>query len=255
MYTAFLFFCIGQQLTAGFSKAQKEFTKKLTFQPGGEINIKTDDGDVTIIGWEKNEVLIEAKLTAHAFSSRAASKKVEQIRIHVRESENFIRISHNGPDNTDVAYTIHVPEKISISCRTDDGTVHIENIYGKIGAESDDGDIFLKRITGDVRLRSDDGEIFFTGKFQDVDVLTEDGDITGEYHPQGNSYIKTDDGNVQLTLHLDETEEPAVFIDTDDGHVQSDFPLWMENQKMRRSASEIKIKVYTNDGDVRLIRE
>ncbi|KAA3660773.1 MAG: hypothetical protein DWQ10_05925 [Calditrichaeota bacterium] len=252
---AMLLTFVGEQAEAGFSKAHKEYSKRLPFASGGELSVKTDDGEVHILGWEKEEIFIEAELSAHAFSHRKAEKKVEQIRVRVRESSDFVRISHNGPSNTEVQYKIHVPHSTSITCRTDDGTIRIDELVGKIRVESEDGDIYVNDLKGDLRIRTDDGKIFFSGILDDVDVITEDGDISGEYRPEGGSYFKTDDGDIRLKIAIRDSEAPAVFIENDDGEIYSDFPLWIRGNGRNRSETDLKIKIHTNDGDIHLVKD
>ncbi|KAA3617981.1 MAG: hypothetical protein DWQ05_08005 [Calditrichaeota bacterium] len=251
LFLIFLF----QQPVFGFSKARKEYTKKVEFKPGGELSVKSDDGDIEIIGWDKNEVFVEAEITAHAFSRSQAEAKVERVRVRVQESEAFIRVSSHGPSNTEVAYIIHVPNKISVTCRTDDGKIKIENVDGAHDLRTEDGDIYLHQIQGKIRARSDDGEVQFSGKLENLDVSTEDGNIIGSFEPEGSTFIKTDDGDVELEIVTDEENEPAIYIRTDDGRVHSDFPVWTERSHMRQSSKKVKFDVRTNDGNVRLTRK
>lgn len=244
-----------QQPAMALSQARKEYSKKIKFNPGGEISLKADDGNVEIIGWDNDEVLIEAELIAHAFSSRKAEAKVEQIRVRVHESTDFIRISAHGPSNTDVEYRIHVPMQTNISTRSDDGNIRIENVTGSIDLRSSDGDIRMRDIRGEIRVRTDDGKVYFAGAMENIDIQTEDGDVSGEAELSGKSYIRTDDGDVELELVLPDNVQPPVYIETDDGRVRSDFPVWSERVQLRNSGEKIQIEVRTNDGDIRLTRK
>lgn len=253
-----LFFIASIGLFAGNSMELPE--KIVGFDAGGMIHVKTDDGDIQIVGWDKNEVVVQAIATVSGWPRRSIENRIDDVKVYVEKSGNELKIWARYPRNMDVNFRIKAPTKSNFDIRTDDGEIEIEKIVGDIEIETEDGDVEIYETQGDLRINTDDGEVVMRDVVGNLDLRTNDGDVSGSIEPKKRVYVKADDATIHLDLRVQKRDNVAVFVSTDDGDVRSDFPVYTHyarssyHDNEEGGEGEIQVEVRTNDGDIRLAR-
>jgi hypothetical protein len=175
----------------------KKIEQQYFVQPGGKLQIDTEVGSVSIIGTERNEVLI----TVYA---RGEQVELDKLDIKMNQDGNTIAIDgrysrgHFRWFNTewlDVLFEIEVPKKFNIDLRTAGGNIEIESVEGSIGGETSGGNLTLEDLTGEVRLTTSGGN---------VDIRRASGDFRCIWKPRGGILIS---GNVTGICMLQPPEE------------------------------------------------
>ena len=126
--------------------------------------LDTDAGDVDIITWDKEEVLVKVDIEG---SDRRSDK------FDVKFSENPDRISIIGKANDhsffkwdvgdlDVRFHVTVPKKYSVKASTSGGNMTLRNLVGDVRFETSGGNLTIDAVDGTVDINTSGGNIDVT---------------------------------------------------------------------------------------------
>src|SRR5271169_1659415 len=97
-------------LTLGASaQVTEDFHRTVPLSATGRVSLENINGNVTITGWERNEVQIDAVKKANS------QEKLDEARIEVDASSDSVNIKthypdrHNNNNPATVTYELHVP--------------------------------------------------------------------------------------------------------------------------------------------------
>lgn len=150
----------GSYLQARVIRApQVEFRQFYTLGPHGRIVIQNLYGDVTITGWDREDVLVEA-------IKRAPSRRgLEDARVVVEPSEGSLSIHtlYGGNETgrpASVEYRIVVPRSAALDdVRLVNGGLSIDGVTGPVKAIAVNGAIHAQRLSGRAELSTVNGSL------------------------------------------------------------------------------------------------
>ncbi len=142
--------------------AQKRFSK--TYPAGREVRLKlyNRSGTVTVEGWDRSEVQVQAYLEAPA---AAINPQVLDGVILI----NMVKDNYDRGEVGNVNFTIRVPHDASVDIETKIGNLNVSSVRGTFvrAKISSDGDITLTNINARmVTAENGIGNIFFDGNIQ-----------------------------------------------------------------------------------------
>lgn len=179
----------------GYGKHTSQETK--TFQVSGSprVNITTFDGQVTVRGWDKQEVTYTATKRAEDEES------LKQISIFSEQQGQTISVNatndkhYNGTVNIEV----YVPKQSALHVSSGDGAVSLDGVSGEITLRSGDGAIAVSNSGGQLQVNTGDGTIQISKFDGQVDARTGDGAIVLDGNFNALS-ARTGDGEISLTV-------------------------------------------------------
>ncbi|HVF89966.1 MAG TPA: DUF4097 family beta strand repeat-containing protein [Blastocatellia bacterium] len=130
-----------------------------TLPAGGTLSVNGGrNGGVSVKGWERNNVLVRARIQTGAKTSAEAAELARQIKIETGGSQ----IRAEGPTGQDdkhwaVSYEIFVPQQSDLSLETYNGGISITDVRGQIEFKAHNGGVSLKRLGGNVRGTTTNG--------------------------------------------------------------------------------------------------
>lgn len=213
-----LFFTLGSAATV-----EETFKKNIPFQPGGRIEIENVNGNITIEGWDKNEVYIEAEKRIKASDRSDAERLLKQLSIEIEELDNEIRITTSYPHrrgggfldlifggniSASVTYRIRVPNSSNIEATSTNGGVSVTQVQGKIRLRTTNGNISADNLKGLVSARTTNGSV-------NVELK----EVTSNEEME----FLTTNGNI--TVNIPESIDCEVRARTTNGSIRTDFPL------------------------------
>jgi len=168
------------------------------------LELKGDDGDVEIEGWE-GEVecaLEDGDVSLAAMNSPRTSLNLEDGDVHVDGLAGDLEL------------------------KADDGDVHLSNLrQTHCRLEMEDGDLFIRDFSGDLVIRLDDGDVdVLRAETEKADIRAADGNIVLDLLrvDELDLHVATGDGDITVDLPPDLS---ATFsIDVDDGRIRLDLP-------------------------------
>ena len=126
-----------------------EFHRTVPLSANGRVSLSNINGNVTITGWERNEVQIDAVKKARD------QQKLDEARIEVDASSDSVRIrtrypeGHNNNNPATVTYTLHVPRAAHLdSIELVNGSLDVSQVSGDIKAELVNGKATVHDLSG-----------------------------------------------------------------------------------------------------------
>ncbi|HKQ56963.1 MAG TPA: hypothetical protein VJY35_03770 [Candidatus Eisenbacteria bacterium] len=143
-----------------------------------------DNGGMTVIGWDRNEVRALYRVVARARTKERARELAEAVRIE-RSRGKFLP---NGPTTSDREYwatdvRMWVPRSSDLSLRVLNGPLAIEDVHGTMAVEAITGPVSLVNLGGAVEARVRTGPLYvaLSGTRWDgagIDAVAESGPVT-----------------------------------------------------------------------------
>ncbi len=127
----------------------------------GQLSVKGTNGGIEVIGEDRTDIAIEARITANGSSQQAARSLIQQIKIittgviHADGPQSSIW-SRNG---WSVNYRLHVPRRLSANLYTENGGIDLSHLDGVLMAETTNGGLALKDLAGDVHATTVNGGV------------------------------------------------------------------------------------------------
>lgn len=136
--------------------------RRATLANTGSLKMEADNGSITVIGEDRKDIAIEARITVDSTNQKDAAALLRQITI---DTNGTIRAhgphfsgwwSHGGYS---VDYNLRVPETIVAKVETANGNVTLKTLHGTLRAESTNGTVTLSDLAGDVHASTVNGGI------------------------------------------------------------------------------------------------
>ena len=247
--------------------ARDVIKKEYKVNPGGELTLDLDRGNVEIEATGGNSVKIELARRARAESSEEAErilqsahryefdKDGDDVSIQSRIEEERRQMRWRKGSAIKIRLTVRVPEKYDVDFKSGAGNITITEVAGEITGRTGAGNIILEDIEGEVDVKSGAGNVEISGNLEEADVVTGDGNLSiyaqvGALHavagtgnvtvemlgqPRGESKLRTGAGNVSLSLPEDVQAEVRGTASL--GTVTCEFPIEVSKKLLSHSFS------------------
>jgi DUF4097 and DUF4098 domain-containing protein YvlB len=194
----------------------EEFHQTYPLNAGGRVALSNINGAVKVVGWERNEVKVDAVKRAYT------QERLSEAKIKVDASPNRVRIETELPEYrwsdrdgerhenpASVEYTLTVP-RAAIIDEIDlvNGGLSIEGVTGSVHASSVNGHVTARGLTGPVNLSVVNGRLEAS-----LDRLNESGAVT----------LSAVNGALVVTIPSD--SNAVLHADTVHGQISNDFNL------------------------------
>ncbi len=247
--------------------ARDVIKKEYRVNPGGELTLDLDRGNVEIEATGGTYVKIELERRARAESAEEAErilqsahryefdKDGDDVHIQSRVEEERRQMRWRKGAAIKIRLTVRVPEEYDIRFKTGAGNITIMEVFGAIEGRTGAGNILIEDIEGDVDVKSGAGNVEISGNLYDADIVTGagnlsvyasidalhavagTGNVTVEMHgqPRGESKLRTGAGNVSLSLPEDVQAEVRGTASL--GTVTCEWPIEVSKKLLSNSFS------------------
>jgi DUF4097 and DUF4098 domain-containing protein YvlB len=223
--------------------------KEQRLPAGGAITVDgRQNGGISIKGWERNEILVRAKIESRAPTQAEADTLAQQVRIET----TALNIHAEGPESRDdyqwyVSYEIFVPRRSDLSLQAHNGGISIAEVAGRIEFKTMNGGVNLRRVGGSVTGHTTNGgvRVELAGARWEGEMLN----------------VTTTNGGVNIAMP--DNYSAHLETGTTNGNVSSDFALNVTLTDRGRLPKEISvdlgsggptIRAVTTNGGVRVSR-
>jgi len=215
--------------------------------PASDATIAVDgmmNGGISIKGWERNEILMRARIQSAALSQAQADDLARQIKIETAGSKIFA----SGPKNStdawwSVSYEIFVPLRSNLSLKTHNGGIAIQDVTGRLEFSALNGGVNLRRVGGSVKGGTTNGglNIVLSGNRWDGEAMD----------------VSTTNGGVSVSIP--ENYSAHLETGTVNGHLSIDFPVTVQGNITKELAVNLgsggaTIRAMTTNGGVKIHR-
>ncbi|MGB0849797.1 MAG: hypothetical protein ACPGTP_01000, partial [Bacteroidia bacterium] len=144
-------------------KDEKEYHKAVKFIPNGKISVQNKHGDIRIISWDKDSVVVRATISGESKSLSKLNEQMSQTRIDFRQESGRIQMNtatstssiNKGINDIKTAAGINSELKVYYEVRVPKGShLALSNKYGDIYLDEHNGPINLEISHGNLRANS-----------------------------------------------------------------------------------------------------
>jgi hypothetical protein len=188
--------------------------RKLEADPKGEVQITNVAGEVHVLGWDRNEVQVQAEL----------GSDVERLDFRRDGRLTIIRVQlndehHHGAD-TDLQVRVPRESAVNINTVSADQTIEqvrgfqkLQAVSGSIDTQIWSGECEATTVSGEVTVKANDagaplrintisGDVRLMGGTRELDLSTVSGDLEVRVAELGRARIKTTNGTLDLSSKL-----------------------------------------------------
>jgi DUF4097 and DUF4098 domain-containing protein YvlB len=211
--------------------------KEQTLPAGGAITVDgKQNGGISIKGWDRNEILVRAKVETRAPTQSEAEALAQQVRIDT----GGLNIHAEGPASRDdfqwyVSYEVFVPRASDLSLMAHNGGISISDVGGRIKFETMNGGVSLRRVSGAVTGNTTNGGVHV--------------ELAGTRWEGEMLNVTTTNGGVNLVMP--DNYSAHIETSTVNGNVASEFPLNVQKTDRGRLPKEISVDVGSGGATIR----
>jgi hypothetical protein len=215
--------------------------------PVGPLTVDAGrNGGIRIEGWDRNEIRVQAVVTAHARAEADAKQLASEVQVQTGGG----KVSATGPASRDrewwsVSYRINVPRRNDLDLEANNGGISITGVNGNIRFDTTNGGVQLTDVGGDVRGETTNGGLTVT--------------LAGTRWDGAGLDVATSNGGV--TLAIPDNYNADLTTRTSNGGFQSEVPMTIQGElSPRRGISTTlgsggpPVSVRTTNGGVRIRR-
>ncbi|MFP5228048.1 MAG: DUF4097 family beta strand repeat-containing protein [Acidobacteriota bacterium] len=201
--------------------------RRTTFSlPAGHLSVDTTNGGIDVVGEDRSDVELEARVNAWAPSDSEAKDELRQVvidtdngnlRDHGPHSHFFSRTGYS------VDYHLHVPRHLAAELHTMNGGIDLTRLDGNLRFDTTNGGVSLDRLSGDVSGHTVNGGLNVS--------------LAGD-HWQGNG-LHADTTNGGIDLRVPEHYNAHLETATVNGGINVDFPVTVQGTIKNRLSTDL----------------
>ncbi len=140
---------------------EKKVHKEFTVNSNATVEIKNSYGDIDVVTWDENRVVIDVTITTNGNNEEKVMKKLDDIDIEFSGSSNHVHAKTKfekrkswwswGKNNVSmkINYVIKMPESNNVDLDNSYGSINLDKLEGRAVIDCDYGKITTKELMAD----------------------------------------------------------------------------------------------------------
>ena len=202
------------------------------------------NGGIHVRGWDRNDVVVRARIRSYAGRDADARRIVSAVRIETAGG----RVRADGPpsagnESWSVSFDVQVPRTAILTLNTHNGGISIDEFRGTARFHAVNGGVSLNEVGGDIRGETTNGGVTV--------------DVRGDRWDGAGLDVETRNGGIRLMLPDNFSAE--LETGTTNGRVNIEFPVTVQGRFSRHitttlGAGGAKMRAITTNGGVTVRR-
>lgn len=189
--------------------AEQEVDQSLDVEADSLIEIEHVDGEIKVIGWDKNQVKVVGTLGERTEEFRFERKgKSVIIEVEVENQSRGWNWQNNSSSKDDL--TVYVPMKSVVDYHSPNADLEIEDVLGGVELDMINGDLRANNLAGKMRLKTVNGDIRATNLNGELTIDTVNGDIRAEHVSGEQVRAGTVNGDVKVSSQASDVRAETV---------------------------------------------
>lgn len=222
---------------------KKQITEKVfPLEPGGELEIRSQNGRITIEAWTEPRASVQITRIAKANEEKQVDALLREMQADVTVSPGRIEIVSRFPKRSEsvgfwdmvgqrvtsmnIHYHVKVPARTGLELRTTNGDLQIRGITSTVSGTTVNGNVEVRGIKGPVEVETTNGNIRLAGVAGSARAETTNGTINAvirQVEAGGHVVLSATNGGV--TASLPEDLKATVDARTTNGRVRVAYPM------------------------------
>ncbi len=190
------------------AKITRVVEKTFAVQPGGNLKVSTQGGDITIRTADTPQVQVVARQIIRASTEREADDLLTKLTLTLEQSGNDVTADaryesrpggswfSNWPP-VNVSFEVTVPRHYHLNLGTSGGDISVASLQGNVKARTSGGDLEFARIDGEIEAGTSGGDITLAEGTARARLTTSGGDIHVD-RAGGPTEVSTSGGDITL---------------------------------------------------------
>jgi hypothetical protein len=148
-------------------RAEDEWTRTYTIQPGGTLEIVNVNGFIEANGGPGTQVEVRAERVVRDHGDENAQSRLKQVQMREDVSAARVRIEAQPPrregmldhSSVTVNYRVTVPRGVAVMLKSENGEIRLDGVAGQVTATTTNGGITGESLSGPVALDTTNGRI------------------------------------------------------------------------------------------------
>jgi hypothetical protein len=190
--------------------------RTITLALPGKLSVSSMNGGIHIVGEDRKDVLVNARIEGWAGSTEEAAAILREIGIETTDGSirdkgpNF----HWGHQGYGISYTIHAPRQLSAELKTMNGGIDLQHLDGDLKFDTTNGGVDLNDLAGNVHGSTVNGG---------VDI-----GLSGDSWRGKGLDAETTNGGI--TLNIPESYSAHLETGTVNGGIEINFPVTVQGE-------------------------
>ena len=208
------------------AKIVRVVEKTFAVEPGGQLTVETQGGNVRVETSNDSSVKVVATETIKANSEKEADELLEKLTLTIEQQAGGVsaisKYEQRSPGfkwgswpPVQVSFVVTVPARYNVGLKTSGGDISVSNLDGKVRARTSGGNIVLGKITDEVDAGTSGGDVRLTEGLAKVKLSTSGGNVTVE-RAVGETDLDTSGGDISIG-----SVENTVHASTSGGNVSA----------------------------------
>jgi DUF4097 and DUF4098 domain-containing protein YvlB len=182
--------------TAPTASAQYRFEHRMDLQPGAQLILDTDEGEVTVVGDDSAAPRIGV-FARHGNFRISTDATPIATRVQVRRRDSWLEwlLLEWWPRDRDTRLRVRVPRMTNVRIRTAGGSIHAARLAGPLDLSTAGGSVRVGDVDGVISIRSGGGPIDARDVAGDLTAQTAGGGMTIA-HVRGAVNVHTGGGPI-----------------------------------------------------------
>lgn len=172
-----------------------------------EIDISHSHGNITVKGWDEDEVKLEGRKIVKARDEETARMYAEQMKVEIKSEDDKIIVRTIRPERDmqwkvtqiTINYELYAPKRLNITMENTHGDVAVEGFMGSLKLDGRHGNLQVSQIGKDAVINHEHGNIVLSEIGGSVTVTKKHGEVKVE-SVDGDLKMEHEHGDVDLAM-------------------------------------------------------
>lgn len=229
------------------SKSERVFYN-YGFPEGNELTLTNFNGNIKVIGWEKDSIKVDIEKTAYGRTIEHAERNLRRIKVKINQTDKGINIHASETKNARCEFEIFINKSANVKLKALNGDIEAKDLRGRGKLTTVNGEITVENLQGEFEINSMNGGINLYEVDARVKANTKNGEInfrTTSIQHIREIRLETYNGSINLTLP--ESKDLCIYARASHGGIKSELPIVTSEDEL---IGERKIIVKTHNGEI-----
>lgn len=243
-------FFIGMTLLGSALHAvQRVEDQTLPATPGITVRLDTYRGAINVVAGSNDAVRVIVALLMPTDDPAAAQTVLDGFVLRAETKDGVMQLTARNPldrstrftwtkdPRPEITFTLEVPAHVHLDLQTNDGSITVDSLSGRMRARAKTGTIFFRQIDGTVDARTETGDVIVSRCTGAVTLRTHQGDVRIGM-VGGRASLETVEGDIEL-----QSAHDGVRALTQSGDITAGFANVVKASQIRTALGNIRAQI------------
>ncbi len=236
-------------LGSALHAAQRVEAQSFPAAPGITVRLDAYRGAINVVAGASDTVRVTAVLLLPTNDAATAPGVLAGFTLSAETKDGILQLTARNPldhstrfvwnkePRPEITFTVEVPAQVHLDLLTNDGSITVDSLSGRMRARAKTGTIFFRQIDGTVDARTETGDVVVSNCTGAVTLRTRQGDVRIGM-VGGRASLETVEGNIEL-----QSAHDSVKALTHSGDITAGFATVANASEIRTALGNIRAQI------------